>query len=107
MAYQYGATIPSYPTNAFTSKKGIINLNSTNLTTIVSGILPYIFGFAGLALFIMLIWGGITLMTAAGDPAKSKAGYGKISAGLIGFLIIFVSYFVAQIVEVVLGVKIL
>ena len=55
----------------------------------------------------MLIMGGITLMTAAGDPAKSKAGYGKISAGLIGFLIIFVSYFVAQLIEVILGVKIL
>jgi len=46
-------------------------------------------------------------MTAAGDPAKSKAGYGRISTGLIGFLIIFISYFVTQIVEVVLGIKIL
>jgi len=78
-----------------------------DLGSLISGILPYIYGFAGLALFVMLIWGGITLMTAAGDPGKSKDGYGKITAGLIGFLIIFVSYFVAQIIEVVLGIKIL
>jgi len=108
MAYNTGATIPSYPSGAFTpGKPGIVNLNSTDLGTIISSLLPYIYAFAGLALFVMLIWGGITLMTAAGDPAKSKDGYGKISAGLIGFLIIFVSYFVTQILEVVLGIKIL
>ncbi|MFA6007272.1 MAG: hypothetical protein WC784_01325 [Candidatus Shapirobacteria bacterium] len=108
MAYDsLGGTIPSYPAGAFSPNGGIIDLNTTDLGTIVSSILPYIYAFAGLALFIMLIWGGITLMTAAGDPAKSKEGYGKISAGLIGFLIIFISYFVTQLVEVILGIKIL
>lgn len=107
MAYDSGATIPSYPVSAFTPSGGVINLNNTDLGTIVSNVLPYVYAFAGLALFIMLIWGGITLMTAAGDPAKSKEGYGKISAGLIGFLIIFISYFVVQILEVILGISIL
>lgn len=96
MALSNSAVLPPNPVPKF-----------NNLGSLVSAILPYIYAFAGLALFIMLIWGGITLMTAGGDPAKSKAGYGKISAGLIGFLIIFVSYFVTQIVEVVLGIKIL
>ncbi|HWS49205.1 MAG TPA: hypothetical protein VN174_04120 [Candidatus Methanoperedens sp.] len=97
MAYfNSNAVLPENPVTKF-----------NNVNSLVSGILPFIYGFAGLALFIMLIMGGITLMTAAGDPAKSKDGYGKITAGLIGFLIIFISYFVAQIVEVVLGIKIL
>lgn len=107
MAYNLGATLPTYPSEVFSPTGGVINLNSTNLGSIVSSLLPYILGFAGLALFVMLILGGITLMTAAGDAAKSKDGYGKISASLIGFLIIFISYFIAQIVEVVLGIKIL
>ena len=108
MAYDsFGGTIPSYPSGAFTSTGGIVNLNSTNLGEIVSNVLKYVYPFAGLCLFVMLIWGGITLMTAAGDPAKSKSGYGKISAGLIGFLIIFISYFVTQLIEVILGIKIL
>jgi len=95
MAYDnLNAVLPTYPAKSFTSTPGVVSLNSTDLGTIVSGLLPYIYAFAGLALFIMLIWGGITLMTAAGDPAKSKEGYGKISAGFIGFLIIFVSYLI-------------
>jgi hypothetical protein len=77
------------------------------LGAVIGKLLPYIYVVAGLCLLFMLISGGITLMTAAGDAGKTKEGYGKLTAGLIGFLIIFVSYFVAQIVEVVLGVKFL
>lgn len=94
------AKLPTYDGTGF-------KFANQNLGEIINQLLPYIYAFAGLALFVMLIWGGITLMTAAGDPAKSKAGYGRITAGLIGFLIIFVSYFVAQLVEVILGIKIL
>lgn len=78
-----------------------------NVGDVVSLALKYIYVFAGLALLVMLILGGIELMTAGADPGKAKSGYGKITAGLIGFGLVFISYFVAQIVEVVLGVKIL
>jgi len=74
--------------------------------SVVSQALPYVYVIAGLILLVMLIMGGITLMTAAGDQNKSKQGYGMISSGIVGFLIIFVSYFVAQLAEVMLGVKI-
>lgn len=107
MAYTSEAVLPTYPAGVFSSEGGIVNLNTSNVGSLISSLLPYVYAFAGLALFIMLILGGITLMTAAGDPAKSKDGYGKITSGLIGFLIIFISYFVLQLVEVVLGIKII
>lgn len=72
-----------------------------------SGLLIHIYTIAGLVLLVWLISGGITLMTAGGDQAKTKEGYGKIKGALVGFLLVFVSYFVAQIVEMVLGVKFL
>jgi hypothetical protein len=100
---QNSVTLPGYGKNA--------NFNFSNTPAgvgqIISSLIPYVYVFSGLILLVMLIWGGITLMTAGGDPAKTKEGYGKITGGLIGFGIIFVSYFVAQIVEVILGVKIL
>lgn len=74
---------------------------------IISELLSYALILTGLLLLITLIWGGITLMTAAGDANKMKEGYGKITAGLIGFIIVFVSFFIAQILEVALGVKFL
>lgn len=74
--------------------------------SIITALLPYVYVVAGLSLLIMLIWGGITLMTAAGDPGKVKEGYGKITAGVIGFIIVFLSYIVVKVLEVVLGVTI-
>jgi len=82
-------------------------LTTGGIGGIISLALPYIYVFAGIALLVMIILGGFTLMTAAGDPAKTKEGYGRISSGLVGFLIIFISYFIIQILEIILAVKIL
>ncbi len=77
------------------------------LGSMIGSFLPYVMIIAGLSLLFLLIVGGITLMTSAGDPNKAKEGSGKITAGLIGFLIIILAYFITQLVEVVLGVKFL
>jgi hypothetical protein len=92
---------------AVTLPKDAVSNKFPNLGSVVSAALPYVYVIAGLAMLLMIISGGITLMTAAGDPAKSKSGYGQVTAGIVGFIIIFVAYFVAQIVQVVFGVKFL
>jgi hypothetical protein len=71
------------------------------------GLLSYIYVAAGLILLVMLIAGGLTLMTAIGNPDKIKAGQGRITSALIGFLIIFISYFIVQLIQVIFGVSIL
>jgi len=72
-----------------------------------TGVLAYVYIFAGLAVLVYLIIGGLTLMTAAGDQNKTKQGFGMISSALIGFALIFISYFVFQLVEIILKVNIL
>lgn len=72
---------------------------------VIGGLLPYVYVIAGLILLLMLVSGGIQLMTSGGNPDKTKNGYGRITAALIGFLIIFLSYIIAKTVEVILGVK--
>lgn len=94
------AQLPSYAGTGF-------KFENATFGTIVSQLLTYIYPLAGIILLVMLISGGITLMTAAGNPTKSKSGYGRITSALIGFAIIFVSYFVLQLVEVLLGVQII
>jgi len=82
--------------------------DDANLGAIVSKILnTYIFFFAGLILLLMLIMGGFQMLTSAGDPEKVKAGQGKITTAVIGFLIVFAAYWLMQIIEVLLGFKIL
>jgi len=99
--YAEDAIIPGYGNTGFKFDEG------GNVGIVITQLLPYVYVIAGLILLVMLIVGGLGLMTAAGNPDKMKAGYGKITNALIGFLIIFVSYFVVQLVETILGIKIL
>lgn len=91
--------IPSYGTTGF-------KFENKKIGSIVTKLLDYVYVITGLILLVMLVTGGLGLMTAAGNPDKMKAGYGKITNSLIGFLIIFISYFVVQLIETVLSIKI-
>ena len=44
----------------------------TNIGSVITKALPYVLVIAGLSLLVMLISGGITLMTAAGAPVGSR-----------------------------------
>jgi len=74
---------------------------------IISALIPYIFTIAGLVLFIMLIMGGFGLLTSGGNPDKVNAAKGKLTSALIGFVIIFVSYWLMKILEIVFGIEII
>jgi len=77
------------------------------LADLINEILPIIYVAAGLSMLVVLIMGGISLMLAGGDPAKIDKGYGMIKVALIGFFIVFLSYIITQVMETILGVKIL
>jgi len=98
-----GDIIPSYGETNFRFENKTIG----EIVGGPNGLLGYIYVAAGLVLLLMLITGGIGLMTSGGNPDKMKAGYGRITSALIGFLIVFVSYIVVQVVERIFGLDIL
>lgn len=73
---------------------------------IINTLIPYIFALAGLALLMILIWGGFEMMTSAGDPKKVESAKAKLTNGVFGFVIIFIAYWLIQILEVIFGLKI-
>ena len=76
-----------------------------NLGQIVDKIVPFVFGAAGLFLLFYLITGGFGIMTSKGDPKALEAARQKITTALIGFIIIFVSYWIVQLFGAILGVQ--
>ena len=76
-----------------------------DLAAVVNKLLPLLFVFAGLILFIMFIWGGFSLLTSGGDPQKAEAARGKITNAVIGFVIVFVAYWLTQILTSVFGLQ--
>jgi hypothetical protein len=83
---------------------GMSKFNSgNNLTDIINALIPYIFVFAGLILLVFLIMGGFQLMTCGGDPKATASAKAKITNALVGFLIVFVAYWVTQLMVAILG----
>ena len=72
---------------------------------LLSTLLGYVYVVAGLILLFALISGGFQMMLGASDEKGLIASKAKITNALVGFLILFLSYWIIQIVEYVLGVK--
>jgi hypothetical protein len=75
---------------------------------LISCILPNIYVFAGVILFVLMIVGGIGVIKSAngGNEEDLKKGQQAITSALIGFLLIFVSYWIIQLVQIITGVQI-
>ena len=87
--------------------KGVPGFNFTGgqatLGAVISAVLPYIFAIAGLLLLLFLISSGLSYMTSRGDPKATAAAQARITYALVGFLIIFLAFFIAQAAGLILG----
>ena len=77
----------------------------TTLGSLVSTFLPWIFTIAGMILLVYLIFGGLQLMMSGGDPKAAAGAKSQITNALVGFLIIFIAYWVVQLVGIILGLQ--
>lgn len=82
-----------------------IDVNSADLTfgSIINSLLPYVFTIAGLAVLLYLIYGGYHMIIAAGDPKGLQEARGKITNALIGFVVLFLAYWIVILLGKVLG----
>lgn len=74
---------------------------------VVSKIVPYLFVIAGLLLLVYLLYGGISLMLSGGDPKAIQAAKDKITGAVIGFIIVFASFWVVELISKILGITII
>ena len=90
---------PSANTDIFGSKITPAN--------IINNLIPIIFVLAGIILLFMLIAGGFTIFTSAGNPEKIKKGTANITSAIIGILVIFAAYWIIELLQITLGIKLL
>lgn len=72
---------------------------------ILDAAMPLVFGFAGLGLLLMIISAGFSLLTSAGDAKKLESGKQRLTYAIVGFLVIFVAYWVVQLAGIIFGVQ--
>ena len=77
--------------------------SGASIGSILSSTFPWIFGIAGILLLLYLLYGGFHLMISGGEPKVVAEAKGKITNALIGFVIIFVAFWIVQIIGRVFG----
>ena len=86
------------------------SLDASNLNTpgkLVSRALTYAFPIAGTILFVMILWGGFEMISGATESKSMEAGKQRITAAVLGFLLLFAAYWITQLVQIVFNVSIL
>jgi len=76
---------------------------------LISTILPNLYVLAGLILLFFLIFGGVTVILGSSNnnPEQIEKGKKTLTTTLAGFLVVFVSYWIIQILEIITGIPIL
>jgi hypothetical protein len=79
-------------------------IRGNTLDAIINTVIPFAIAFAGIGLLLVIISGGFTLLTSAGDAKKMESGKHQITNGVIGFVIIILAYWLVQIAGTILGI---
>ena len=72
----------------------------------INGLIPIIFSLAAIVAFIFLMTGAFKYMSSGGDEKALMSAKSTITASLIGFVIVFVAYWIIKIIEGSLGISI-
>jgi hypothetical protein len=83
------------------AKPRTVGDGGNTLTTDVAGIINGVIGALGIVAVIVIIMGGVSYMTSAGDSSKVKKAKDTILYGVIGLIIVMLSF---AIVNWVIGV---
>lgn len=66
----------------------------SELDKVFSNVLIIALGLAGVALFIMLIIGGIKWITAGGDPKAVESAKGTVTYAIVGVIFLALAYII-------------
>ena len=77
-----------------------------SVAKLVTLLLNIVFALSGLILLFFFIMGGIGMIGSAGknDPQKAEQSKKTITSALIGFVIVFVSYWIVKLIGMLIGI---
>jgi hypothetical protein len=104
--------IPEVDAGLLNSFNPLTNFSSkaSRLSTprgIISEVLQFIFPISGIILFFMLIMAGLKMLTGATNSSNMEDAKKIISTAILGFIILFASYWIAQLLEIIFCINIL
>ncbi len=65
---------------------------ATSFGGLINGLVSFVMVLAAVMVFMYLIWGGIEWITSGGDKGKTESARNKITAAVIGLIVVAASY---------------
>ncbi len=91
-----------------------INISGTPITgplvgyntigDVVNNVVPFVMSIAGIILFFILMWGGYDYLMSQGAPEKIKSANAKITAGVVGFVLLILSFLITRVITYIFGI---
>ncbi len=85
--------------------QGPLDKSVDSLGKIITKTLGFIMPMAGIVLLFVLISGGYDYMTSQGNADKVKSAQAKITSGIIGFILLIVSFLVVRVIAMIFGLS--
>ncbi len=83
------------------------SLAGITFSEIVSGLIAGALVIAAIIFFFMLVIGGIKWILSGGDKGQTESARNQITAALVGLVIVFSAWAIAQLIQTFFGVRIL
>lgn len=71
---------------------------------VINNIVPFVITVGGILLFFILMWGGYDYVTSQGTPEKIKSANAKITAAIVGFVLLVLSFLITRVISYIFGV---
>ena len=81
-------------------------LEKITASSIISGFINLALVVAAIVFFFMLVVGGVRWITSGGDKANTEAARSQITAALVGLVIVFAAWAIAQLIGNLFGFNI-
>ena len=75
-----------------------LSFDTGNVAQIVTDLLPYLFGAAGILLIFKLITGGFGIMFSRGDPKALQTSQVSMTNAILGVVVLFASFLIVNLV---------
>jgi uncharacterized membrane protein len=76
----------------------------SSIADIINNVVPFVMTLAGIILFFILMWGGFDYVMSQGQPEKLKTANAKITAAVIGFVLLVLSFLITRVLSYIFGV---
>jgi hypothetical protein len=89
----------------FVDKNGVKVATLQGFECVFANIVSVAIPFAGIALFVMLLVGGLKLLTAGGDPKANESAKNTLTYAIFGLVLIVGSYLILKFLATFTGIQ--